>query len=184
MMRALPNVAIIQPADETETRQAIAWAVAHQGPMYLRLTRQPLDPVSPPNYQFALGRWVVLRPGTDATVIATGGPVANVLEAARLLDAAGISAEVLNAASIKPLDADLRLRSAGKTGRVVTVEDHAVAGGLGGAVAEELSAARPTRHQRLGVVGFGESGDPKGLYARHGLDPAGIAERVRKFLAG
>jgi transketolase len=124
----------------------------------------------------------LLRPGLDVTLIASGGPVANALAAAGLLAAEGISAEVINAASIKPLDEDLLLRSAGKTGHVMTVEDHSIEGGLGGAVAELLGEVLPTPMKRLGVRGFGESGDPKGLYAKHGLHPAGIAASARKFL--
>jgi transketolase len=181
-LRALPNVAIVQPADELETKQAVAWAVAHQGPVYLRLTRQNLEPVSAPDYRFELGRWVTLKPGHDVTVIASGGTVFNALEAARRLAADGISAEVINAASIKPLDEDMLVRAAGRTKHVVTVEDHSIAGGLGGAVAETLADALPTPVKRLGVTGFGESGDAKGLYAKHGLDPAGITASVRKFL--
>jgi len=181
-IRALPNVPVIQPADELETKQVIAYAVEHQGPLYLRLTRQNLEPVCPPDYRFRLGRWLVLRPGQDVTLIGTGGTVFNCLEAAKLLEAQGISAEVVNAASIKPLDEELLLRSAGKTGHVVTAEDHAITGGLGGAVAEALGEALPTPLRRLGVQGFGESGDAKGLYAKHGLDPAGIAGSIRKFL--
>jgi transketolase len=182
-LRALPNIPIIQPADELETRQAVAFAVRHEGPLYLRLTRQNMEPVCPDDYRFALGRWLVLRSGHDVTVLASGGPLANCLEAARRLATEGISAEVINASSIKPLDEDLLLRSAGRTGHVVTVEDHATAGGLGGAVAELLGEVLPTSLKRLGTQGFGESGDPKGLYAKHGLDPEGIAASIRKFLS-
>ena len=181
-IRALPNIPVIQPADELETKQVIAYAVEHAGPLYLRLTRQNLEPVCPPGYRFRLGRWLVLRPGIDVTLVGTGGPLANCLEAARLLEADGISAEVINAASIKPLDEELLVGSAGKTGHVVTIEDHSIHGGLGGAVAEVLGDVMPTPLKRLGVQGFGESGDAKGLYAKHGLDPAGIAASVRKFL--
>jgi transketolase len=181
-IRSLPNIAIVQPADELETRQAVAYAVEHEGPLYLRLTRQNMEPVCPPDYRFRLGQWLVLRAGHDVTLIGSGGPIGNCLEAAKLLAAEGISAEVIDAASIKPLDEDLLLRSAGRTGHVVTVEDHALAGGLGGAVAELLGEVMPTPLKRLGVQGFGESGDPKALYAKHGLDPAGIAASVRKFL--
>ena len=182
-LRALPNVPIIQPADEVETKQAIAYAVEHQGPLYLRLTRQNLESVCPAGYRFQLGRWCTLRPGTDVTLIATGGTVFNTVEAARRLEADGVSAEVINAASIKPLDEETLLRSATKTRHVVTIEDHSIHGGLGGAVAETLGEVLPTPLKRLGVVGFGESGDPKGLYAKHGLDPAGLVASVRKFLA-
>jgi transketolase len=181
-VRALPNVPIVQPADEVETRQVIAWAVEHQGPVYLRLTRQNLEPVSPDGYRFQLGHWATLRPGTDVTVVASGGTVFNALQAATRLEADGISAEVINAASIKPLDEDALIRSAARTRRVVTVEDHAIAGGLGGAVAEALGELLPTPLKRLGVIGFGESGDAKGLYAKHGLDPDGITASVKKFV--
>ncbi len=181
-LRALPNLPIIQPADETETKQAIAFAVEHQGPLYLRLTRQNLEPVCPADYRFQLGRWLTLRPGADVTLIASGGTVFNKLEAARKLEADGISAEVINAASIKPLDEDMLVASAAKTKNVVTIEDHSIHGGLGGAVAEALAEVLPMPLKRLGVTGFGESGDPKGLYAKHGLDPAGLEASIRKFL--
>src|SRR5256884_4389098 len=181
-IRALPNIPVTQPADELETKQAVAYAVEHVGPLYLRLTRQSLEPVCPADYRFQLGRWLVLRPGHDATLVGTGGPLANCLGAAKLLEADGISAEVINAASIKPLDEELLIGSAGKTGHVVTVEDHAIHGGLGGAVAEALGDVMPMPQRGPCGQGFGESGDPRGLYAQHGLDPAGIAASVRKFL--
>ena len=181
-LRALPNIPIIQPADEHETKQVIAYAVEHEGPLYLRLTRQNMEPVCPPDSRFRLGRWLTLTAGADVTLVGSGGPIANCLAAAKILAADGISAEVVNASSIKPLDEEALLASAGRTGHIVTVEDHAMAGGLGGAVAELLSEVLPTPLKRLGVQGFGESGDAKSLYAKHGLDPAGIAGSVRKFL--
>ena len=181
-IRSLTNIPIVQPADELETKQAVAWAVEHPGPVYLRLTRQNLEPVHGDGYRFQFGRAEVLRPGTDVSVLATGGPLWNALEAVKRLEADGIRAEVLNVATIKPLDEETILRSAGKTGHVVTVEDHSITGGLGGAVAELLGEAMPTPLKRLGVVGFGESGDAKGLYAKHGLDVDGIARSIRKFL--
>jgi transketolase len=181
-LRALPNIPIVQPADEIETKQAIAWAVEHPGPVYLRLTRQNLENVHGDGFRFQFGRAEVLRPGTDVSILATGGPLWNALEAAKRLESEGIHAEVLNVATIKPLDEETILRSAGKTGHVVTVEDHSVSGGLGGAVAEMLSEVMPTPLRKLGVSGFGESGDQKGLYAKHGLDAAGITAAVRKFL--
>jgi transketolase len=181
-IRALPNIPVIQPADEVETKQVIAYAVEHQGPIYLRLTRQNLEPVSPANYQFRFGKWVRLREGTDVTLIASGGTVFPALEAAKQLAADGIQAEVINAATIKPLDEEMLLASARRTGHVVTVEDHSINGGLGGAVTELLAEGCPTLVRRIGVQGFGESGDLKGLYAKHGLDAAGIARTTRKFL--
>jgi len=182
-LRALPNIPIVQPADEIETKQAIAWAVEHPGPVYLRLTRQNLENVHGDGFRFQFGRAEVLRPGTDVSILATGGPLWNALEAAKRLESEGIHAEVLNVATIKPLDEETILRSAGRTGHVVTVEDHSVSGGLGGAVAEMLSEVMPTPLRKLGVSGFGESGDQKGLYAKHGLDAAGITASVTKFLS-
>ena len=182
-LRALPNIPIVQPADELETKQAVAYAVEHPGPLYLRLTRQNLEPVHEASYRFRFGKADVLRPGHDVTLLTTGGPVSNTLAAATALAADGIQAEVINVATIKPLDEEAILRSAGRTGHVVTVEDHSVHGGLGGAVAELLAEVMPTPMKRIGVTSFGESGDPKGLYAKHGLDPEGIAGTVRKFLA-
>ncbi|HEY7041925.1 MAG TPA: transketolase C-terminal domain-containing protein [Methylomirabilota bacterium] len=182
-LRSLPNIPIVQPADEIETKQAVAYAVEHPGPIYLRLTRQSLEPVHEAGYRFQFGRADVLRPGNDVTILTTGGPVWNTLEAARKLAADGIHADVINVATIKPLDEETILRSAGHTGHVVTVEDHSIHGGLGSAAAELLSEVMPTPLKRIAVTTFGESGDPKGLYARHGLDPDGIAGSVRKFLA-
>jgi transketolase len=181
-LRSLPNIPIVQPADEIETKQAVAYAVEHPGPIYLRLTRQNLEPVHDAAYRFRFGKADVLRPGNDVSILATGGPLWNTLEAARKLAAEGIHAEVVNVATIKPLDEETILRSAGRTGHVVTVEDHSIHGGLGSAVAELLGEVMPTPMKRIGVTTFGESGDAKGLYARHGLDPDGIAGRVRKFL--
>jgi transketolase len=182
-LRALPNIPIVQPADEIETRQAVAYAVEHPGPIYLRLTRQGLEPVHEASYQFRLGKADVLRPGHDVTVLATGGTVWYALEAAKTLAADGIQAEIINVASVKPLDEETILRSAGRTGHVVTVEDHSINGGLGSAVAEMLAELMPTPLKRIGVTTFGESGDQKGLYAKHGLDAAGITAAVRKFLS-
>ena len=182
-LRSLPNIPIVQPADEIETKQAVAYAVEHAGPIYLRLTRQNLEPVHETGYRFQVGRADVLRPGNDVSILTTGGPVWNTLEAAGTLAAEGIHAEVINVATIKPLDDEAILRSAGRTGHVVTVEDHSIHGGLGSAVAELLGEVMPTPLKRIGVTTFGESGDAKGLYARHGLDPDGIAATVRKFLA-
>lgn len=181
-LRALPNIPIVQPADELETRQAIAYAVEHDGPLYLRLTRQSLEPVCPPDARFRLGRWLTLREGGDVTLIGTGGTIFNCLDAAGRLASEGISADVLNASSIKPLDEETLTRSARKTRHVVTVEDHSVAGGLGGAVAELLGDVQPTPLRRIGTRTFGESGDPRGLYAKFGFDPDGIVQSVKKFL--
>ncbi len=181
--RALPNLAIIQPADEVETKQAVVCAVEHDGPVSPRLPRRAVEPISPPGYTFRFGKGTVLREGTDVTILGTGGPLSNCLKAADLLVEEGVRAEVINIATLKPLDEELVLRSAGKTGHVVTVEDHTIRGGLGGAVAELLGEVLPTPLKRLGVQAFGESGDPAGLYAKYGLDPPSIARSVLKVLS-
>jgi transketolase len=181
-LRALPDLPIVQPGDEIETKQAVAYAVEHPGPIYLRLTRQSLEPVHDARYRFAFGKTDLLRPGRDVTILASGGPLWNALEAAGQLAGEGVEAEVLNVSTIAPLDEEGILLSAGKTGHVVTVEDHSVHGGLGSAVAELLGEVMPTPLKRLGIRTFGESGDPKGLYAKHGLDPGGITRSVLKFL--
>ena len=181
-LRSLPNIPIIQPADEIETVQAVAFAVDYPGPLYLRLTRQNLEPVHGDAYRFQFGKVDVLRPGTDVSILATGGPLANALAAAKTLAAEGVSAEVINVATVKPLDEEGIVGSAAKTGRVVTVEDHSIHGGLGSAVAELLGELLPTPLKRIGVTTFGESGDMKGLYVKHGLDADGIARTVLKFL--
>ena len=181
-LRALPNIPVVQPGDEIEAKQAVAYAVEHPGPIYLRLTRQSLEPVHDAAYRFQFGKANVLNPGNDVSILATGGTLANALEAARGLAADGIHAEVVNVATIKPLDEETILRTAGRTGHVVTVEDHSIHGGLGSAVAELLAEEMPTPLKRIGVTTFGESGDAKGLYAKHGLDAPGISGAVRKFL--
>jgi transketolase len=181
-LRALPNIPIVQPADEIEAKQAVAYAVEHPGPIYLRLTRQSLEPVHGAGYRFQFGKIDVLRPGADVSILASGGPLWNALEAAKQLAAEGVNAEVVNVATIKPLDEEGIVQSAGKTGRVVTVEDHSIHGGLGSAVAELLGEVLPTPLKRIAITGFGESGDQKGLYAKHGLDPESIARTVLKFV--
>lgn len=181
-LRSLPNIPIIQPADEIETVQAVAFAVDYPGPLYLRLTRQNLEPVHGDAYRFQFGKVDVLRPGTDVSILATGGPLANALAAAKALAAEGVSAEVINVATVKPLDEEGIVGTAAKTGRVVTVEDHSIHGGLGSAVAELLGELLPTPLKRIGVTTFGESGDMKGLYAKHGLDADGITRTVLKLL--
>src|SRR3990172_4601411 len=181
-IRSLPNIPIIQPADEIETKQAVAYAVEHAGPLYLRLTRQNLEPVHDERYRFQFGKADLLRPGTDVTVLATGGPLFNALEAATKLGAEGVNAEILNIATIKPLDEEAIDRSAGKTGRVVTVEDHSIHGGLGSAVAELLSEGMPTPLHPRALTPLPQSAHPKPPYAKHGLDPDGIARAVLKFL--
>jgi len=182
LMRALPNVSVVQPCDDIETKQAVEYIASHEGPVFLRLTRQPLEEVNPPGYKFEFGKGVVLKDGKDVTIFATGGVVFNSLLAAEQLEKEGISARVVNIHTIKPIDEELVIKCAVETGKIVTVEDHNIVGGLGSAVMEVLSENYPVRVKRVGIRKFGESGNPKALYEKYGLDPAGIAQAVREVL--
>lgn len=184
LMRSLPNMTVVVPADEAETRQVIAWAAQYRGPVYIRLGRMAVDNVSPEGYQFAAGKAAQLTDGRDATIIANGIMVAAALEAAKTLAGEGLSVRVLNMASVKPLDAEAVVAAAGETGAVVTCEEHSVIGGLGSAVAEVLGEQAPVPLERVGVKDtFGESGKPKALLAKYGLTAADVAAAVRRVVA-
>lgn len=182
LMRSLPNVDILQPADKLETLQAVEFLVHHDRPAYLRLTRHKLDDVHGASYRFQFGKGDLLREGNEVTLIATGGLVKPSLEAAQSLSQSGINAAVINIHSIRPLDEELILHWAGKTRHVVTLEDHSIRGGLGGAVAELLSEEMPVPLKRIGMSGFGESGTQEALYEKYGFTGAAIAATVKKFL--
>lgn len=184
LMRGLPNMIVLQPADEVETKQMVEFLVnSHKGPAYLRLTRQNLPDVSPAGYQFQLGKSVILRDGKDVTCFATGGTVGGSVEAAEKLASEGIDVRVVNISSIKPIDTDLIVKCAKETGKVFTVEDHNIIGGMGSAVCEVLSENCPTPVKRWGLLdAFGESGTPSDLYAKYELDGNGIARRLAEFV--
>ncbi len=180
LMRSLPTMLVLQPADDVETAQMVDHLATDPRPAYLRLTRQDVPRVHPEGYRFVPGRFPTLLEGTDVAILATGGCVGGAVDAAALLAKQGVSARVLNASTIKPVDDDAIEKAARecKLG-LVTVEDHNVLGGLGGAVAESLTSRTPARLLRLGVQDvFGESGDPKALYKKHGLDAEGVARSV------
>jgi transketolase len=184
LMRTLPNMAVVNPADAVETERAVEYLVEHRGPAFLRLTRQGVEDVTPPDASFEFGKAVPLRSGTDVAVLATGAPVGEAVKAADALENEGISALVLNVHTIQPLDEEAVLDAASGRTAVVTVEDHSVSGGLGGAVAEVLAAnGAHTPLRRVGMRTFGESGSPAELYAKYGLDADGIARSVREALA-
>jgi len=183
LMRSLPNVDILQPADKLETLQAIEFLVNHDRPTYLRLTRHKLDDVHEASYRFQFGKGDLLREGSDVTLIATGGLVKPSLDAAQSLSQAGINAAVINIHSIRPLDDELIVKWANKTRCVVTLEDHSIRGGLGGTVAELLSEEMPVPLKRLGMSGFGESGTQEALYEKYGFTGAAIKTTVKNFLA-
>lgn len=185
LMRTLPGMQVFQPADEIETRQIVAYLCQHRGPAYLRLTRQDLTPVHGEGYRFVPGKLDVLAEGKDVAILGTGGTTMHAMGAREKLAAAGIDAGVVNVPSIKPIDAAGLTTLAARVPLLVTVEDHNVLGGMGGAVAEAVAAgprggARVVRHGILDV--FGESGEPDELYRKFKLDADGIASVVREAL--
>ena len=165
LMRTIPGMVVICPSDDVEARAAVQAAYEYEGPVYLRFGRLAVPVINDrPDYKFEIGKGVLLREGTDLTIVATGLCVAGALEAADKLAAEGVSAEVINIHTIKPLDKELILNSARKTGKVVTAEEHSIIGGLGGAVCEALSEEAPTKVLRIGVKDtFGESGPERQL---------------------
>lgn len=183
LMRAIPGMVVLNPADDLETRLAVRAALEYAGPVYLRFGR-PKVPVllRDGNYSFQIGKAVMMREGSDITIAATGICVGAALEAARRLEGQGISAEVIDVHTIKPLDQDMILKSASKTKKVVTVEEHSVIGGLGSAVSDCLSANLPVLTCKIGVPDcFGESGTAEELLAKYGLDADGIYRKVLEF---
>lgn len=184
LMRTIPGMVVINPADDVEARAAVKAAIDYVGPVYLRFGRLAVPVINDPeNYKFELGKGITLKEGKDVTIIATGLEVSESLEAAKMLEADGISAEVINIHTIKPLDEELVVASAQKTGKVVTVEEHSIIGGLGGAVAEVLAEKAPTKMLRIGVMDtFGESGPAKALIEKYGLDAKSIYEKVKAWL--
>jgi len=184
LMRTIPGMVVINPADDVEAKAAVKAAIDYVGPVYLRFGRLAVPVINDPaDYKFELGKGITLREGKDVTIIATGLEVSESLEAAKLLEADGISAQVINIHTIKPLDEELVVAAAKKTGKVVTVEEHSIIGGLGGAVAEVLAEKAPTKMLRIGVMDtFGESGPAKALIEKYGLDAKSIYEKVKAWL--
>ncbi len=183
VMRSLANMAVLQPADDVETRTMVRHLAAWPHPAYLRLTRQSVEDVHGEDYTFEFGKADVLRTGTNVAIFCTGGVVANCIKAAELLQPNCIFAAVINIHTIKPLDVEGVVNAAKQYGRVVTVEDHSIIGGLGGAVAEVLAEHQPTPMFRIGVRDvFGESGTPEAIYQKYRLDAEGIAAQVRQFM--
>ena len=185
LMRVIPGMTVIVPADDVEARAVTRAAYECDGPVYMRFARLASPVINDPEtYKFELGRGIVMREGTDVTIIACGLMVGEALEAAEQLAAEGIDAEVINMHTIKPIDADLIVKSATKTGHVVTVEEHSVIGGLGSAVADVLCEQCPTPLKKIGVNDtFGESGPGAELLHKYGLDAANIVATTKEFLA-
>ena len=177
LMRVIPGMTVISPSDDVEARAAVRAAYALDGPVYLRFGRLAVPVINDrADYKFEIGKGVTLRDGADLTILATGLCVSQALRAAESLKADGIDAGVINIHTIKPLDAELVVKAAGKTGNIVTVEEHSILGGLGSAVAEVLAEQCPARMLRIGVQDvFGESGPAVQLLEKYGLDEIGRA---------
>ena len=184
LMRTIPGMVVINPSDDVEAKAAVKAAYEHQGPVYMRFGRLAVPVINDnEDYKFELGKGVVLREGKDVAIIATGLPVANCLEAAEKLAAEGIDAKVINIHTIKPLDEELIVAAAKETGKVVTVEEHSVIGGLGSAVCDVLCEQAPTKVLKIGINDtFGESGPAVELVKKYGLDADSIYEKVKAFV--
>ena len=184
LMRTIPGMVVMCPSDDVEAKACVRAAVEYVGPVYIRFGRAAVPVINDrPDYKFEIGKGTVVREGKDVTIVATGICVDSALTAAKLLEEEGISAEVINICTIKPLDEEIIINSAKKTGKVVTVEEHSVIGGLGSAVCDALSANYPVKVKKLGMQDvFGESGSAAALVEKYHLDGKGVAADVKAFL--
>mgnify|MGYP004575012047 FL=1 len=184
LMRTIPGMMIINPADDVEARAAVKAAYEYEGPVYLRFGRLALPIIhNESSYKFEIGKGEILRDGKDVTIVATGAMVSNSLEAAERLAADGIEAKVINIHTIKPLDKELVVAAAKETGKVVTVEEHSVIGGLGSAVCDTLAQKAPTQVMKIGMNDtFGESGSAVELLKKYKLDAESIYEKIKNFV--
>ena len=183
LMRTIPGMVILNPADDVEAKACVKATYEYNGPVYLRFGRLAVPVINDrPDYKFELGKGVVLREGKDVTIVATGLCVSSALEAAEKLAADGIDAKIINIHTIKPLDEELIVAAAKETGKVVTVEEHSVIGGLGSAVCDALAEKCPVPVKKIGVQDvFGESGPAVALLAKYKLDGEGVYEQVKEF---
>ena len=184
LMRTIPGMVVINPADDVEARAAVYAAYEHEGPVYMRFGRLAVPVINDhPDYKFEIGKGITLKDGKDMTIIATGLCVSESLEAAKLLAADGIDARVINIHTIKPLDEALVVKAAKETGRIFTVEEHSIIGGLGSAVCDTLAAQAPTKVTKIGVEDtYGESGPAVELIHKYGLDAEGIYKKIKESL--
>ena len=184
LMRTIPGMTVIVPSDDVEAKAAVRAAIEMEGPVYLRFGRAAVPVINDkPDYKFEIGKGVVLKEGKDVSIIATGICVEGAMGAAEMLAADGISAEVINIHTIKPLGEELVTATAKKTGKVFTVEEHSVIGGLGSAVCDVLSEKAPTRVVKIGMNDkFGESGSAGALVEKYGLDAKGIYAKIKENL--
>jgi transketolase len=183
IMRALAGMVVCQPADAIETKEIIKFAAKYVGPMYIRIGRDPMPQFLPSDYKFQLGKWFTLRQGKDVTIFTYGDTVEYTMQAADLLAEKGIDACVVNASSLKPVDTETIVKAAKETGRIVTVDNHNIYGGLGSAVAETVTENIPVPVKRIGVKDvFGKSGTNIEMAKKFGLDPQSIATDIESFL--
>ena len=184
LMRSIPNMVVINPADDIEAMQAVKAAIDHDGPVYMRFGRVAVPVINDnPDYKFEIGKGVTLKDGNDLTIIANGILVSEALQAAEMLAKDGINARVINIHTIKPLDKDLVIKAAKETGKIVTVEEHSVIGGLGSAVADVVSEENLAPVHKIGVQDvFGESALAEELLEKHGLDAKGIYNNIKDYL--
>ena len=184
LMRTIPGMVVLNPSDDVEARAAVFAAAKHYGPVYLRFGRLPVPVINDnADYKFEIGKGIVLKEGKDVTIVATGLEVSESLIAAEILEKDGISVKVINIHTIKPLDNELIISAAKETGKVVTVEEHSVIGGLGSAVADVLSENLPTKMLKIGINDvYGESGPALEVIKKYGLDGESIAKRVKAFI--
>lgn len=183
VMRAIPNMVVLSPADALETKKAVFAAAEYPGPVYIRLGRNPVPVITGEKDPFVIGKGTLLRNGKDVTIAATGYMVAKALEAADLLDKEGIFAQVINIHTVKPFDENLLLRCAAETGAVVACEEHSIFGGLGSAVAEVLSQNKPVPLELIGLRDYAESGEYEALLHKYKLDAFAIFEAAKKAIA-
>ena len=184
LMRTIPGMVVINPSDDIEARAAVKAAYEYKGPVYMRFGRLAVPIINDgEDYKFEIGKGVQLKDGRDLTIVATGLTVAPALEVAKKFDDEGISVRVINIHTIKPLDEDIIVKAAEETGRIFTVEEHSIIGGLGSAVCEVLAEKAPVKVTRLGVMDtFGESGPAKELLTKYKLDADGIYESINSRL--
>ena len=183
LMRTIPGMVVINPSDDIEAKAAVEAAYEHVGPVYLRFGRLAVPVINDnPDYKFELGKSVTLKEGTDVTIIASGLPVPEALAAAEKLAADGISAAVINMHTIKPLDEEVVIKAAETTGKIVTVEEHSIIGGLGSAVCDVVAEKAPAKVMKIGINDvYGESGPAVELVKKYGLDADSIYAKVKEF---
>ena len=183
LMRTIPGMVVINPSDDIEAKAAVEAAYEHVGPVYLRFGRLAVPVINDnPDYKFELGKAVTLKEGTDVTIIASGLPVPEALAAAEKLAADGISAAVINMHTIKPLDEEVVIKAAETTGKIVTVEEHSIIGGLGSAVCDVVAEKAPAKVMKIGINDvYGESGPAVELVKKYGLDADSIYAKVKEF---